>query len=238
MTHPPQIVHGPSFALLKLQLAPSETITAEAGAMVARKGAIQMRTRLNARRRGGLLAWLGAFFVAMVRKFVGGETFMVNDFSSTDTGVHPAELWLAPTFSGTVVHKRMENQTLLLSAGAFLAMAGDLDLRLRFGGLRALLAREGLFFLELSGSGDLFYGSYGGTYDVEVDGTFVVDNGHLVAFDPALNFRIRSPGGGGLGFLASGEGLVMEFQGHGTVTLQSRNVAALVHWLSPLLPGQ
>lgn len=237
MTHPPQIVHGPSFALLKLKLSPGETITAEAGAMVARRGAIHMRTRLNARRGGGWLAWLGSFLVALVRKFVGGETFMVNDFSCTDDGANASELWLAPTFSGTVVHKRLENQTLLLSAGAFLGMAGDLDLRLRWGGLRALLAREGLFFLELSGTGDLFYGSYGGTYDVDVDGTFVVDNGHLVAFDPALNFSIRSPGGGGLGFLASGEGLVMEFQGRGKVTLQSRNVAALVHWLSPLLPG-
>jgi uncharacterized protein (AIM24 family) len=63
-----------------------------------------------------------------------------------------------------------------------------------------------------------------------------VDNGHIVAFDPSLDFRIRTAGGGFLGFVASGEGLVVEFSGRGTVVLQSRNVSSLTSWLTPRLP--
>ena len=67
-------------------------------------------------------------------------------------------------------------------------------------------------------------------------GTQVVDTGHVVAFDPSLDFKIRSPGGGLLGLFASSEGLVMEFSGRGTVTLQSRNTSTLAEWLTPRLP--
>ena len=39
-----------------------------------------------------------------------------------------------------------------------------------------------------------------------------------------------------MGFMASGEGLVVVFEGQGRVYLQSRNVSSLVGWLTPLLP--
>lgn len=200
--------------------------------MVARRGPVEMDTRLNAGRRGGFLSAVKALLVALVRKLLGGETMMVNEFQASG----PAEVWLAPAFSGAIAHRRLEGGSLLLGAGAFLAMAGDLDMRLRWGGLRGLLSREGLFFVEVSGTGDLWITSYGGTHVVDVDGSYVVDNGHLVAFDPALDFRIRAAGGGALGLVASGEGLVCEFHGRGQVTVQARNVNALVGWLTPLLP--
>jgi uncharacterized protein (TIGR00266 family) len=111
------------------------------------------------------------------------------------------------------------------------------DLKLRWGGLRALLSREGLFFLEASGDGDLFFSSYGGIEKVPVHGSYVVDTGHMVAFEGALDFRIRAPGGGAMGFVASGEGLVCEFTGEGHVWIQARNLSAMVGWISPYLPA-
>jgi uncharacterized protein (AIM24 family) len=39
-----------------------------------------------------------------------------------------------------------------------------------------------------------------------------------------------------LGFLASGEGIVCEFQGQGRILIQTRNTGALVDWLTPMLP--
>ena len=125
---------------------------------------------------------------------------------------------------------------MLFSAGAFLASSGDINLKMRFGGLRALLAKEGAFFIEVSGHGDLWVNSYGAIDEVECDGTYVVDNGHIVGFDSSLNFDIKSPGGGAMGFLASGEGLVCEFTGRGRILIQSRNMGALVEWLSRMLP--
>jgi uncharacterized protein (AIM24 family) len=78
--------------------------------------------------------------------------------------------------------------------------------------------------------------SYGAIDEVHCNGTYVVDNGHIVGFDASLNFTIRSAGGGLMGLVASGEGLVCEFSGQGRILIQSRNTSALVGWLTPLLP--
>jgi uncharacterized protein (TIGR00266 family) len=227
-----QISQGPSFAVLKVGLQPGDVITAEAGTMVSRFPRVKMKTRLNAPRGAGLLGKLGALIVALIRKFAAGESLMVNDFSSDQGG----EVTLAPTFSGNIALRQLRGDRILLTRGAFLACTGDLTLRMRWGGIRGLLAREGLFFMEVSGTGDLFYTSYGGTLELPVNGTLTVDNGHIVAFDPTLDFRIRTAGGGLMGFIASGEGLMVEFTGRGTVVLQSRNVNSLVEWLTPRLP--
>ena len=226
-----EIVHGPAFALLRVRLGPGETLAAEAGSMVTRSESMGMRVRLNASRKAGALAKVGAFLVALVRRVVGGETFFINEFSAASGG----EATFAPTLAGAIMHRRLAGDRLILQSGAYLASAGNVDLRLRWGGLRALLSREGLFFLEASGEGDLFFTSYGGIEAVPVRGSYIVDTGHMVAFEGTLDFRIRAPGGGAMGFLASGEGLVCEFSGEGTVYLQSRNLSALVGWITPYL---
>jgi uncharacterized protein (TIGR00266 family) len=130
----------------------------------------------------------------------------------------------------------MQGETLVLSTGAYLAHMGDVDLKLKFGGLKGMLAKEGAFFLAVSGMGDLWFTSYGGIEYVDVNGTYMIDNGHLVGYEGNLTFSIRTAGGGMMGFMASGEGLVCEFQGQGRVWVQTRNLSSLVGWLSPLLP--
>jgi len=227
-----QISHGPSFAMLRVDIAPGQTLVSEAGAMVARHQPVQMQVKLNAGRAAGFFAKLKAFLIALLRKFAGGETFFVNHFSAPQGG----SVWLAPTFAGQIQHRRMQGETLTLSTGAYLAHVGDVDLKLKFGGLKSLLAKEGAFFLVVSGHGDLWFNSYGGIEFVDVSGTYIVDNGHLVGFEGNLDFRIRTAGGGLMGFAASGEGLVCEFSGQGRVWLQTRNIGALVGWISPLLP--
>jgi uncharacterized protein (TIGR00266 family) len=226
------IQHGPSFAMLQVDLAPGQTLIAEAGAMVLRHQQVGMQVKLNSGSRGGFIATLKAIVIALVRRFIGGETFFINHFSASA----PGSVWLAPALSGGIQHRRMQGETIVLSRGAYLAHVGDIDIHMRFGGLRGLLAKEGVFFLEVSGHGDLWFTSYGGVEVIDIDGTFLVDNGHLVGYEGQLDFKIRSAGGGVLGFVASGEGLVCEFSGRGRIYLQSRNLGALVDWLTRLLP--
>jgi uncharacterized protein (TIGR00266 family) len=218
--------------MLRVDLGPGQTIVAEAGAMVARHQRVGMEVKLNAGRKAGLFALLKAMIIALIRRFVGGETFFVNHF----TAPQPGSVWLAPTLSGQIQYRRLAGERLVLSSGAYLAHSGDIDLKMRFGGLRGLLAKEGAFFLELSGNGELWFTSYGGIEAVDVRGPFMVDNGHLVGFEGQLDFNIRSAGGGMLGFVASGEGIVCEFNGSGRVYLQSRNLGALSDWIGRLLP--
>src|SRR5688572_19790647 len=138
------VKHEPSFPLLQVGLSPNEVLVAEAGAMVARSSTVDMEVKLNAGRGAGLWTKIKAVFVALLRKMVGGETFFVNHFSSQTGGW----VWLAPAMSGSIKHMPLSGSSIVLSAGSFVACAGDIDLKLRWGGLRALLAKEGAFFIE------------------------------------------------------------------------------------------
>lgn len=227
------IEHGPSFAWLKVQLAPGDEIQAEAGAMVRRDPHVAMTTHLNASKSAGFLRKVIAFFVALARKFLGGETMFVNRFTADRSG----EVVFAPALSGHVFKRALSaGSKLFVQTGSYLASAGRIDTRVRFGGLRSLFGGEGLVLLECSGVGDLWVNSYGGVLPIEVNGSFKVDTGHIVAFDGSLDFKVRSVGGV-KSFLFSGEGLICEFSGRGTIYLQSRNLRALVGWISPMLPA-
>lgn len=227
------ITHAPSFAMLQVDLEPGQLLVAEAGSMVARHRSVSMDVKMNAGQNPGLFARIKAFLIAVLRKLVGGETFFVNHFSAAA----PGSVWIAPSLSGQVVHRRMAGETLTLSTGAYLASAGPLELGLKFGGLRSLLAKEGAFFLQVSGEGDLFFNSYGGVESVDIDGSYIVDTGHLVGFEGDLTYDITSAGGGMLGLFASGEGLVCAFRGKGRVYIQTRNLGALTDWLLPFMPS-
>ena len=226
------IEHGPAFAWLRVNLEPGERITAEAGAMVRQSPELEVETRLNASKKGGIVGLIVAFFVALMRRLLGGETMFLNEF----WGPRGGEVVLAPKLSGHILRKSLDGtRTLFVQAGGYLASTADIDTKLRFGGLRTLFGGEGLVLLQCEGQGDVFVNSYGGITEIPIDGQFVVDTGHIVAFDGALDFRVRSIGGA-KSFFFSGEGLVCEFRGRGTVYVQSRNLEALVGWVTPLLP--
>jgi uncharacterized protein (TIGR00266 family) len=157
----------------------------------------------------------------------------INEFSAPGGG----EVVVAPSLAGQITMKRITSgQRLFVQRGSYLASTGDVDTKVRFGGLRTLLGGEGLILLECSGTGDVFVNSYGGITEIPLNGRFVVDTGHVVAFDGSLDFKVRSIGGL-KSFLFSGEGLVCEFSGKGTLYIQSRNLNALVGWITPMLPG-
>jgi len=227
-----QIDHGPAFGTLRVQLGPNEIIQAEAGAMVRQSTTLTMDTRLNAGRKAGFFAKLKAVFVAFIRKAMGGESAFVNDFHGPQGG----EVVLAPSLSGNIHHHVLDGQkTLFVQAGSYLASTGDIDTKVRFGGLKGMISGEGVTILECTGTGDLFINSYGGITKVQCNGTYIVDTGHMVAFEGNIKYSLTSAGGGLKGLMMSGEGLVMKFEGQGTIYIQSRNLPSLAGWVAGLL---
>jgi uncharacterized protein (TIGR00266 family) len=227
-----QITHGPSFSMLRVDLNPGETLVAEAGSMVARSESLQMEAKLNAGGSGGFLSKVGALLIAIVRKLIGGESLIVNHFS----GPAPGSVWIAPAMSGSVVHRRLNGEKLVLSSGAYVASVGNVEVNMKFGGLSSILAKEGAFMLEATGQGDLWFNSYGGVETVELNGgSYIVDNGHLVGYEGNLTMTITTAGKGLMSFAASGEGLVCKFQGSGRIYIQSRNVDSLIGYVTRLL---
>ena len=89
----------------------------------------------------------------------------------------------------------MQGETVHLTAGSFVACTPGVTMKTRFGGLRAFFSGEGAFYLECSGSGDLFFNAYGAVHEREVNGSFIVDTGHLVAWESSLRYEIKGMGG-------------------------------------------
>ena len=73
-----------------------------------------------------------------------------------------------------------------------------------------MLSGERSFFIECNGEGDLFFNLFGALIEKDINGSFTVDTGHMVAWEPSLTYSIR--GLGGLkSTLLSGEGVAMRF---------------------------
>ena len=214
-----EIRGNPDYGDLTVWLDSGESVLAESGAM----SRMSADTELKGRVVGGLLP-------ALARKFLGGESFFLGEYSPPGDGF----VSFSPAVPGTILHRPLADDSLLLTASSFLACTPGVNVSTRFGGLRALFSREGLFVLECSGNGDLFYNAYGGVIERDVDGSFTVDTGHVVAWEPSLTYTIGGMGGVKQ-TLFSGEGLVMRFQGRGKIWMQSRYLGAVAGWLVPYL---
>ncbi len=204
--------------------AAGEELVVESGAMVARDTAIEMKTQM----RGGLLA-------AAKRKLLGGESLFLNTFKSTGPG---QRLYIAPAPEGDIEAMDIGPGTeIIMQSGAYVASEPTVELDTKWAGFKGFFSGEGLFFLRTGGTGKLFFNSYGGIHPVQLDGSapYIVDTSHIVAFSPTLDFTIRKIGGMKSLFL-SGEGLVCEFRGAGTLWTQTRNAGALASFLDPFRP--
>ena len=118
--------------------------------------------------------------------------------------------------------------------GAYIAHTAGVKMGVQWAGFASWLAGEGLFKLRLSGGGRAFFGAYGGMTKKHVQGEFVVDTGHLVAYESQIQMGIKLAGGL-FGSVTSGEGLVNRLSGEGDIYLQSRSIDGLVRYLRPKL---
>ncbi|MBU3968240.1 MAG: TIGR00266 family protein [Euryarchaeota archaeon] len=143
---------------------------------------------------------------------------------------------LAPPYQGDITHHRLNGETLYIQNGSYMASSPQLSLDTKWGGAKSFFSREGLFLLKMSGTGDAFISSFGAIHEVKMkEETFIIDTGHMVAFTEGLDYSVKRVGGLKSTIL-SGEGLVAEFRGTGTLYLQTRSMNSFIGWLTPFLP--
>jgi len=213
------IRYKPAFATLFLTLKPGERIFAEAGAMASMAGKIGMKTE-----------FFGGFIPGLLKSFFGGESMFVNHFSNSTS--QPLDLVLTQSSIGDITTIELTGNELCLQPGAYIAHTPGVKVELQWAGFSSWFAGEGLFKLKLSGRGMAFFGAYGGVSEVMVKDQFVVDNGHLVAYEPGIKMNVQLSGGL-MGSVTSGEGFVNRLEGSGKIYLQSRSVDGLVRFLRP-----
>lgn len=134
------------------------------------------------------------------------------------------------------MHYPMTGGTLIVQGSSWLASSTTIEVDATWQGLgKALFSGEGMFWVKCSGSGDLLMSSFGVIYPVDVDGEYVVDSGHIVAFEDTLQFQLTKASKSLVGSILGGEGLVCRFSGQGKLYCQSHNPPSFGKLLGPKL---
>jgi len=217
-----EVLYRPSFSLLKVTLGQGESISAEAGAMVSMSSGIEMQTAAK-----------GGIFGALKRSVLGGESFFINTFQPAEAG----EVTFAPSLPGDIYALELKGQILYAQSGAYIASSPQVQVDTKWGGAKTFFSKEGLFLLKISGTGSVFLSSYGAIHEIDLQAgqKYIVDTGHMVAFDEGVGYHVKTVGGL-KSTLFSGEGLVCELTGPGKIMIQSRSPDAFLAWLIPHIP--
>ncbi|MEM6612815.1 MAG: TIGR00266 family protein [Cyanobacteria bacterium P01_C01_bin.72] len=212
-----EIRYKPAFSTIFVTLEPGEKIIAEAGAMASMDSQLTIQTKLS-----------GGFFSAIAKKFFGGESLFVNVFSNNTKQY--LNLVLTQSVVGDIEEIELHDKDICFQPGAYIASTPGVKMGVRWAGFTSWFAGEGLFKLRLSGKGKVFFGAYGGITKKAISGDFIVDNGHLVAYEPGIKMGIKLSNGL-IGSVTSGEGFVNRLTGRGNIYLQSRSIGGLVGFL-------
>jgi uncharacterized protein (TIGR00266 family) len=217
------IRYSPAFALAVITLPPGGAVKAEAGAMTSMSGGVEIETKAQ-----------GGLFKGLKRSVLGGESFFINTFRS-QAGGHVA---VAAKLPGDMRLLPLTGATWFVQSGSWIASDPAVEVDTKWGGAKTFFGGEGLFLLKCSGTGDVLVSSYGAIVERQIPPgeSYVIDTGHVVAFPEGMQYGVEKAGSW-KSTIFGAEGLVVRFQGPGTVWLQTRSPQDLIGWLSAHMPG-
>jgi len=220
-----EVLYQPSFSLALVHLQPEQAIQAEAGAMVSMSANVELQSQM----KGGLFGAL--------KRAVGGESAFISTFTARGG---PGEVTFAPGAPGDIAAIELNNQLFFVQSSSYLAGDAGLVIDTRWGGAKSFFGGEGLFVLQVHGTGLLLLSSFGAIHRKRLahGERYIVDTGHLVAWEGSTQYTLRKAAAGFFRSLVSGEGIVAEFMGPGEILIQPRNLAALAGLLKPFFPTQ
>lgn len=208
-----RISHRDSNTVLTVQLAIQCPFNAKPGSMIAMSPSVILR---------------GALKFSMKKLMAGG------DFGHS-TFIGPGEVLFAPPMLGDIATIRLTgSETWSVGMDSYLASTQAVIRDHKRQGLtKAMFSGEGLWVYKMSGTGLLWVTSFGAVIQKTLaDGEkYIVDNGHLVAWNTKYILE-RVASGGLMSGYASAEGLVCKFTGPGTIYIQTRNARAFGAWMT------
>jgi uncharacterized protein (TIGR00266 family) len=213
---------GPAFAYGEITLPPGGKVRVEAGAMAMTRGDVQMTTSTQ----GG--------FMKGLKRTLGGESFFVNDFSSTTGGL----VGVAAALPGDMAEVTLDGtHALMVQSGSWIASDASIDVDSKWGGGKTFFSGEGLILLRCTGQGELLMSAYGAIRAMSLaqGEVLTLDTGHVVAFDDTVTYAVRKAGSWKSTILGA-EGLVTDFTGPGRVWMQTRSSSDLVAWIQSKMP--
>lgn len=222
-------IEGHNLQIARVHLQPGQEIYAEAGKMIYKSVNVDWETRMTGQSLGDKI--LGA-----IKRKLMGESLMFTYFHSDGA---PGEIGFAGHYPGKIqVFELAPGQTIMVQRDGFLfaqaSVAIDIAMVRRLGA--GLLGGEGFILQKLTGPGAVFVHAGGDHVDYTLGPgeTLQVQTGHLVAFEPTVNYDVQMVGNIRTAIFG-GEGLFLTtLTGPGRVILQSLTLERLRHELSPV----
>jgi uncharacterized protein (TIGR00266 family) len=213
------ILYRSSQTMAQCWLAPGESLTAESGAMMGMSTNVAMTTQ-----SGGLAAGFSRLF--------GGESFFRNTFTAQGG---KGEVLLSTPLCGDMVVLECGATQWMVQNSAYVGSSAGVDVQTQ-GSMKGLFSGAGLFTLATHGQGQCIVGSFGAIEPISVAGEMVIDTGHLVAWESHLQYKVTKAASGWIDSWLSGEGLVCQFTGQGTIYVQTRSTSEYGSTVGALLP--
>ena len=99
------IISAPTYSLVEMTLNPGESVVVEPGSMTWMDTSIIPKTEIQ-----------GGFFAGLKRR-MAGESFFLNTYKAeVDSGV----IGIAPSFSGDIIVRELNNETIYMERGAYI----------------------------------------------------------------------------------------------------------------------
>src|SRR6201994_3271272 len=221
-------IEGHNLQIARVHLQPGQEIYAEAGKMIYKSVNVDWQTRMTGQSLGDKI--LGA-----IKRKLMGESLFFTYFRSTGA---PGEVGFAGHYPGKIqVFELAPGQTIMVQRDGFLFAQGsvaiDIAMVRRLGA--GLLGGEGFILQRLTGPGAVFVHAGGDHVDftLQPGETLQVQTGHLVAFEPSVNYDVQMVGSIRTAIFG-GEGLFLTtLTGPGRLILQSLTLERLRNELAP-----
>jgi len=213
---------GNDMQIVEVELDPTETVIAEAGAMNYMEDGITFEAKMG----DGSKADDGIFgkLMSAGKRVLTGESLFLTHFTNTGSG--KKRVSFAAPYPGKIIAYDMAKAggELLCQKDAFLAAALGTDVGIAFTKRlgTGFFGGEGFILQRLRGDGMVFLHAGGTVIEKELNNDLLrVDTGCLVAFTTGIDYNIERAGSLKSMFFG-GEGLFLAtLSGTGTVLLQS-----------------
>lgn len=217
-------IYGDDMQFVEIELDPSETVIAEAGAMMMMEPNVQMETIFGDGSKQGKGGFMGKLFSAGKRVLVGESLFMT---AFTNIGQLKEKVFFAAPYPGKIISMDLSlmNGKLICQKNAFLCAAKGVSVGIDFRKKLSVgfFGGEGFVLEKLEGDGMAFIHACGAIMKKDlIDGEILkIDTGCLVAMTKDVHYDIQFVGGI-KNTVFGGEGVFFAtVRGPGTVWVQS-----------------
>ncbi|MGL4950025.1 MAG: TIGR00266 family protein [Anaeroplasmataceae bacterium] len=216
-------IKGKSLPLLVIELEKGEEIFAQSGSMTY----VQPQISFKPKMKGGLFKGLG--------RALTGESMFQTVFTAEESG----EVALSMSMVGAIIPYDLSKGPFICQKSSFLAAQMNIEQKMVFQKKLSagFFGGEGFVLQQLSGNGIAFLEATGEVIERELQSgeTLIVDNGHIVGFEPSVKYDVRLTKGI-KNMLFSGEGATnVHLTGPGKILIQSITAQSLANIVAPFI---